>query len=180
MRGVRRPWPSPSACVRRFVDNPHHGEVLGGGGLKQMETKTAAGCVVLRAGEAEPEVLVIWTKQYADPTLPKGHVKPGESLLECALRETEEETGYVVEAKVQTSVETERVLDKHPPTVRKVVHWFPASVVSGAPENRAEKSLISRVGWLPLSEAIRQMRRPDEIEALRRCAAVWTPSAMSF
>lgn len=144
-----------------------------------METKTAAGCVVLRAGGAEPEVLVIWTKQYTDPTLPKGHVKPSESLLECALRKTEEETGYVVEAKVQNPIETERVLDAHPPIVRKVIHWFPASVVSGSPEMRAEKSLISRVGWLPVSEAITQMRRPDEIDALKRCVAVWTSSAMS-
>jgi 8-oxo-dGTP pyrophosphatase MutT (NUDIX family) len=144
-----------------------------------METKTAAGCVVLRADEAEPEVLVIWTKQYADPTLPKGHVKPGESLLECALRETEEETGYIVEVKVSTPIETERVLDSHPPVVRKVVHWFPASAVSGSPEMRAEKSLITRVGWLPVSEAVRQMRRPDEIHALKQCVEVWTSSAMS-
>jgi hypothetical protein len=29
----------------------------------------AAGCVALRMGKMEPEVLLIWTKQYPDPTL---------------------------------------------------------------------------------------------------------------
>lgn len=43
------------------------------------ETFVGAGCVVLRHGEQEPEVLLIWTEQYPDPTLPKGHLEPSES-----------------------------------------------------------------------------------------------------
>lgn len=70
---------------------------------------------VFRAGGSEPEVLLIWTKRYPDPTLPKGQIEPGESALACALREVREETGYIVEVLTDAPVTTETVLDKHPP-----------------------------------------------------------------
>lgn len=133
------------------------------------EYVTAAGCVVFRAGGTEWEVLLIWTKLYPDPTLPKGKIEPSESALACALREVFEETGYVVEALKTAPVTTETMLDKYPPIVHKTIHWFPARAVSGSPEHRTEKHLISRVDWLPVSEAVRQMRRADEITAVERC-----------
>lgn len=137
-----------------------------------MEHKAAAGCVVLRRGAGGTEVLMIWTKAHPDPTLPKGGVEPGETLLACALRETWEETGYKVEAvRGEPVAVTARILDKHPPVVRKTIHWFWAQAVSGSPEDRLETSLISRVGWLSVDEALSRMLRPDEIEALRACLA---------
>ncbi len=57
---------------------------------------------------------MIWTKQYPDPTLPKGHIEPGESAIECAVTEAEEETGYVVEMTSESPIKTERALDDHP------------------------------------------------------------------
>ncbi|MDQ7793679.1 MAG: NUDIX domain-containing protein [bacterium] len=137
--------------------------------MDDNQTEVAAGCVVLRKGPSGPEVLLVWTLEYPDPTLPKGRVKEGESLLECALREVREETGYVAKAIGQTPVVLESLLREFPPVVRKTIHWFPARVKSGSPAGRTEKRLIRRVGWLPVTLAVREMRRADEIQALDRC-----------
>lgn len=133
------------------------------------ETVATAGCVVIRGGRVEPEVLLIWTKQYPDPTLPKGKLEDGESLVDCALREVKEETGYVVEIISDTPVVLEKILDRYPPVVRKTINWYLARAVAGSPEDRTEQALISRVGWVPVSQAMGQVERADEIEALRRC-----------
>lgn len=37
-------------------------------------------------------ICLIYRKGYKDYSFPKGHLEKGESLLECAIRETEEET----------------------------------------------------------------------------------------
>lgn len=130
------------------------------------QSEIAAGCVVLRDGATEPEVLLIWVKQYPDPILPKGHVEADESNLAAALREVKEETGYDVECISPVPVTLETILDNHPPIVRKVIHWYAARVLGGSPDKRTETQLVSRVGWLPISEALAQMRRRNEIQAI--------------
>lgn len=58
---------------------------------RAIERYVAAGGVVVR----DEEVLVLhWTKRN-EVRLPKGHVEPGETVREAALRETSEETGYL-------------------------------------------------------------------------------------
>lgn len=51
---------------------------------------TAAGGVVVRPGQ----VLVLRRPGRDEVRLPKGHIEPGESAREAALRETQEESGY--------------------------------------------------------------------------------------
>jgi len=66
--------------------------------------------------------------------LPKGHVDPGETDLECALRELEEETGIGVDA-IQ--------LD---PTFR-FEHHYPVRDRSD-PDRISDKTLLIFLGWL--------------------------------
>lgn len=144
------------------------------------EAVVGAGCVVLRYGEQEPEVLLIWTKQYPDPTLPKGHLERGESERDCAVREVEEETGFAVDVLTDESIAIVTVLDKHPPIVHKTIHWFPARVTGGAPEKRLEQDLITKVGWLPISEAVVQMCRSGEIRAVHDCLSLVKRSGLEI
>jgi polyphosphate kinase len=56
-------------------------------------TINAAGCVVWRRVPDGPEVLLVHRPRYDDWTFPKGKREPDETDLECAVRETAEETG---------------------------------------------------------------------------------------
>lgn len=61
---------------------------------------TSCGCLVYRTGQSGPEILLIkpWLNKNVWG-LPKGHSEEGETNLDCALRETFEETGVVALAE---------------------------------------------------------------------------------
>ena len=55
-----------------------------------MKTQKA-GCILVNVDRKE--IGLVYRKKQDDYSFPKGHVEPGEKLHECAVRETEEETG---------------------------------------------------------------------------------------
>lgn len=48
-----------------------------------------AGCILVN--KETSEVALVYREKFNDYSFPKGHVEEGESFLECAIRETEEE-----------------------------------------------------------------------------------------
>ena len=63
-----------------------------------------AGTIVIK----DDLIAMIYRDYYDDYTFPKGHLEIGETILECAIRETEEETKISVE-----------ILDKNPIYIQK-------------------------------------------------------------
>ena len=59
-----------------------------------MRRTKACGVFVVRGDPVESFLLLVHRKRL---DIPKGHVDPGESEMECALRELEEETGISAE-----------------------------------------------------------------------------------
>lgn len=67
--------------------------------MKKIRYKSAGGIVAQRdllphLPEAETYLLLLDRPGRAEVRLPKGHIDPGESAEEAALRETREETGF--------------------------------------------------------------------------------------
>ena len=60
-----------------------------------MNTVLKAGCIIFSQKEPD-KILVLYQGKYGDFSFPKGHVEKGETLEQCAIRETKEETGLDV------------------------------------------------------------------------------------
>jgi mRNA-decapping enzyme subunit 2 len=57
-----------------------------------MNKVTKAGSILL--SKDHKKVCLVKREKLKDFSFPKGHLEENETLLECAIRETEEETGY--------------------------------------------------------------------------------------
>src|SRR5436190_18320667 len=103
----------------------------------------AAGCVLVNdAGE----IAVIYRPKYDDWTLPKGKLEPGETEEEAAVREVEEETGFVGE--LDDELGSVSYTDRHGRP--KTVHYWRMNVTGGEFSLNRE---VSELRWLPLHEA---------------------------
>ncbi|HHZ20069.1 MAG TPA: NUDIX hydrolase [Firmicutes bacterium] len=81
--------------------------------------------------------------------LPKGHVDPGETLEETAVREVAEETGLKAQLGPKLG-ETAYSFRENGILQHKRVHWFLMESDQGEP--RPEEGMFSEVRWLGLDE----------------------------
>ncbi|WP_038058546.1 NUDIX hydrolase [Thermus amyloliquefaciens] len=89
---------------------------------------------------------------------PKGHVEPGETLEEAAVREVFEETG--VEAVVLLPLFPTRYVN--PKGVEREVHWF---LMRGEGEPKLEAGMTG-LGWFGLEEARSLLSFPEDLRLL--------------
>jgi 8-oxo-dGTP diphosphatase len=106
----------------------------------------AAGGVVRRDGE----VLVIHRPKYDDWTLPKGKLDRGETAEQAALREVEEETGFVCE--LGEEVESTTYEDRNGKI--KLVRYWEMTPVGGEFEPNDE---VDELRWVTPDEARRML-----------------------
>ncbi|MEV0614913.1 NUDIX hydrolase [Nonomuraea sp. NPDC050404] len=108
----------------------------------------AAGAVVWRGDQHDPEVAVIHRPAYDDWTFPKGKLKSGEHVIAGGLREVREETGLTV------------LLGRALPPVhymsadrlKRVDYWVARAVADAGFEPGDE---VDELRWLPVAEAKR-------------------------
>jgi 8-oxo-dGTP pyrophosphatase MutT (NUDIX family) len=131
--------------------------------MNQVEEYTAAGGVVVR-GE---RVLVLRRPSRGEVRLPKGHVEPGESLQETALRETREESGYsdLILGKDlgQQTVEFDYKGKHH---IRTEHYYVMTLGDEDAPASQGESQFRSE--WLTWDEALAELTFEPEREWVRR------------
>ncbi len=113
----------------------------------------ASGCLVYRIvsgtaggdGVDRIEVLVAHRPHYDDWDFPKGKLEDGESDLECAIRETEEETGFTGEIGEELPADQYLVRGRD-----KVVRWWLMHQTGGAFVANDE---VDQVRWVTVDEA---------------------------
>lgn len=113
-------------------------------GEKGRKFVSCAGCVVYREGPAGVvEVLLIKPRADSDAWgVPKGHREVGETLADCAVRETYEETGLIcMPGQRLTPVDTIN------PREYKRVHVFLARPMGNEDPDPVMKSEVADIRW---------------------------------
>jgi 8-oxo-dGTP diphosphatase len=124
----------------------------------------AAGAVIWRLIEGKLMVLVIHRTAYADVTLPKGKVDPGETLAETAVREVFEETGIRVRLGIPVGVSHYRMPNKR----QKIVHYWAAEATDDAIRTSAfvPNKEIAALEWVTPKRALGYLSYPVDVEIL--------------
>jgi 8-oxo-dGTP pyrophosphatase MutT (NUDIX family) len=146
---------------------------------RQQEDETpivAVGGVIYRQRAGQPELLLI-RKRHGFWTLPKGHVKRGESDHDALAREVREETGISgdIEAPVQQVTYT---IQKAGRLRRKVVTYYAVRASEDVPRPGVGEG-IQFVRWFPFRAALRRIRR-KRIRAVARAARPLLEQAKSY
>jgi 8-oxo-dGTP pyrophosphatase MutT (NUDIX family) len=130
---------------------------------KNLNEYKAAGGVVYYNGQ----FLVLQKLKVDELRLPKGHIEPGESAEEAALREVGEEGGYTglkIVASLGSSI-TEFDHPKKPEHIRREEFYFLMEPVASAPvERERDEEDRARFGpsWLPPEEALAKLTFDEE------------------
>ncbi|HEY1457292.1 MAG TPA: NUDIX domain-containing protein [Solirubrobacteraceae bacterium] len=130
----------------------------------------SAGGVVLRGQEV---VVIVPIRRAADGSrvlgLPKGHIDPGETPIQAAVREVREEAGVQAELVGELG-ETKYWYERNGRTIHKSVLFYLLRYVSGDPSDHDEE--IERAFWMGLAEAQQALTHEGEREMLRRALAL--------
>lgn len=133
--------------------------------------------MVWRRAESGPEggveVALVHRPRYDDWSLPKGKLGPGESEVECAIREVFEETGYHVRVGRPLGETRYDKLTRRGARP-KVVRWWAMEARCGAFAPTRE---VDDMRWSPLAEAERLLTRDTDRGLLRRFEAGLTLAA---
>lgn len=135
-----------------------------------MQTEKSAGGVVIMQQDQEWLVLLMKVGNYR--MFPKGNIEDGESFIETAEREIEEETGVKNLHYVMPLPDVNYQIKR---TVRmdKTVHFF--LFLSFTPQELKPQTQehIDEVFWLPLEEAISTISYPESYKILLLKAKEW-------
>jgi len=131
-------------------------------GRKSEAREFSAGGVVVRG---EQLVAIVPTRRAADGSrvlaLPKGHVDPGETPIQAAVREVREETGIVAEPVCELG-ESRYWYRRDGRTVGKSVAFFLFSYVEGDTADHDDE--VEEVRWIGFEEASTALSHAAERE----------------
>ena len=113
-----------------------------------MEQEKSCGAVIFRKHHGNTELLLIKHTNGGHWSFPKGHVEPGETEAQTALREVREETG--LEVQIDTSFREVVSYSPRKDTIKNVVYflaWVKSKEIHPQPEE------VSQVKWVEISLA---------------------------
>jgi 8-oxo-dGTP pyrophosphatase MutT (NUDIX family) len=129
----------------------------------------SAGGVLVRGEEA---VVIVPTRRAADGSrvvaLPKGHVDPGETVVEAAAREVREETGLLGRPLTELG-ESRYWYRREGRTIGKTVTFYLFEYVEGDTADHDDE--VEEVRWVKLAEAERILSHVAEREMITAALA---------
>lgn len=123
-----------------------------------MKEVMAAGGILFRENEdnPDPEVLLIFRRGVWD--LPKGKLDTGESIEECARREVSEEVGCSYPEIHGSLNNTYHEYEEDHQRIGKTTHWFAMTLLDDNEKLQPEeKEGIKKLAWVPIAEALEQV-----------------------
>jgi 8-oxo-dGTP diphosphatase len=124
----------------------------------------AAGGLIWRQATRGRELIVIHRRRYGDWTLPKGKVQPGESWMQCAIREVQEETGFNVEVESDSGWVCYDTGE-----ITKVVRFWNMRPIGESQFQSSEE--VMSVHWLTPQEALKRLDHEAERQLIRQVSA---------
>ena len=148
----------------------------------EVRREISAGGLIWRRrnGDASIEVVLVRPTGKDTWVLPKGHVEPGESVLDAALREAHEESGLEVKPGEPLGTVSYVYSWRDSPDGRlirifKRVHFYLMECVGGDPS--AHDSEISQVEWFGFDEALRRASHKSERDLVAKARELVADSA---
>lgn len=131
--------------------------------MPETDLIRAAGVVLIRPADPQPEVLIVHRPGRGDWSLPKGKLEPGEHPILAAIRECDEETGY------------QAVLGARLPSLRYPVEGIPKQVDFWAARPTGHEGFIpgaeiDDIRWIPSNKARQELAHPSEADLVERAA----------
>lgn len=114
------------------------------------QVRAAGGLLVRECKEGGVEVALVHRPRYDDWSLPKGKLEGDESFKEGALREVEEETGFVCELGDELSEASYRDRKGR----RKIVRYWQMRALEGSFKVNDE---VDELCWLPPKKARKRL-----------------------
>lgn len=139
---------------------------------RRMRWVRAAGCVV--HDDAGNMLLILRNGRW---DLPKGKVELGETLLQAALRESEEETGIRVRptSNRQTPVKTYHIFNLYGGWHLKQTSWFDGHAEGIKPEGKPQNEEgITAIEWVDSGTWHRRLE--GSYGTLKTLSKAWIPS----
>jgi 8-oxo-dGTP pyrophosphatase MutT (NUDIX family) len=128
----------------------------------------SAGGVVVRD---EQVVVIVPTRRASNGSkvlaLPKGHIDPGETSLQAAVREVREETGIVGEPVTELG-ETRYWYRRDGRTIPKSVSFYLFRYIEGDTADHDDE--VEEARWIALEDAQRELSHVAEREMVARAA----------
>lgn len=115
-----------------------------------------AGCILVNPNNKK--IGLVFRKKQADYSFAKGHLEEGESLLECALRETEEETGRKCKLVSEKEVGILRYITKKGENVDTYIYL---AIDDGKSDKVISEDLKEELEWLEIDEVEKVLTHDD-------------------
>lgn len=106
-----------------------------------------AGCILIN--KTEKKIALVYRVRKKDYTFPKGHLERGETLKQCAIRETREETGHDCDLISDNEIAVLRFTNS---IGEKIENYFYLAIDDGIYEEKIEEEDKEILVWKNIEE----------------------------